>query len=59
MPHGAELDSIRIIARRVQTREENLCFLLTLLFYLYLNTYMQIRPDVMLAWSLAATSRHD
>jgi hypothetical protein len=54
----AELDSVRIIAHRVQIREENLYFLLTLLFSLYLNTCMQIRPDVTLAWLSAATSRH-
>jgi hypothetical protein len=49
----AELDSIRSIAYRVQIREEDIYFLLTLLFSVYLNAYISIRPGVMLAWSSA------
>jgi hypothetical protein len=57
-PCEAKLDLIWIIARRVQIKEQNLYFLLTLLFSTYLSTYMQNILDVTLAWSLAVTSHH-
>jgi hypothetical protein len=44
-----ELDSVRIIIHRVQIMEENLYLFYFIIFYL-LNIYMQISPDITLAW---------
>jgi hypothetical protein len=49
MPHVAELDSIRVLACHVQTREEFFLPSYFIIFFLP-NIYMQIRTGVTLAW---------